>query len=60
MKEFGCEIASPQAVVKLLITTLPMNLNKLDPTLHCKNFSFFSALFIPLPPNFSAKETGTH
>lgn len=34
-KDFGCEIAGTQAVVRLLITTLPQNMAMLDKDLHC-------------------------
>lgn len=33
-KEFGCEIAGTQAVVRLLVTTLPANMPMLDKDLH--------------------------
>lgn len=33
-KDFGCEIAATQAVVKLLITTIPANMGGLDPSIH--------------------------
>jgi interleukin enhancer-binding factor 2 len=33
-RDFGCEIAGTQAVIRLLITTIPPNLKKLDPELH--------------------------
>jgi len=33
-KEFGCEIAGTQAVIRILITTLPQNAKLLEPDLH--------------------------
>ena len=33
-KDFGCEIAGTQAVVRLLMTTLPANVGFLDKDLH--------------------------
>lgn len=35
-RDFGCEIAGPKAVVRLLITTIPSNAKFLDPDLHLK------------------------
>ncbi len=33
-KDFGCEIAGTQAVVRLLVTTIPANISFLDKELH--------------------------
>lgn len=35
-REFGCEIAGTQAVVRLLVATLPVNVQRLDASIHCK------------------------
>jgi hypothetical protein len=35
-REYGCEIAGLQAVVRLLVTILPQNAKLLEPDLHCK------------------------
>ena len=34
--EAGCEISSSDATVKILVTTIPPNMKKLDATIHCK------------------------
>lgn len=34
-REYGCEIAGMQAVVRLLITILPHQAKLLEPDLHC-------------------------
>lgn len=33
-RDYGCEIAATQAVVRLMITTIPQNMKKLEPDLH--------------------------
>lgn len=35
-RDFGCEIAGPKALVRLLITTVPSNAKLLEPDLHLK------------------------
>lgn len=37
-RDFGCEIKRSKAIVRLLITTVPMNAKLLDPDLHCEFF----------------------
>lgn len=34
-RDFGCELAGPNAIVRLLITTVPSNAKLLEPDLHC-------------------------
>ena len=37
--EAGCEISSSDATVKILVTTIPPNMKKLDATIHCKTLT---------------------
>lgn len=34
--EAGCEISSSDATVKILVTTIPPNMKKLDASIHCE------------------------
>ena len=34
--ESGCEVSSSDATVKIRVTTIPPNLKKLDPSIHCE------------------------
>lgn len=42
INDAGFEISSSDATVKCLITTIPPNLKKLDPDLHCKLVVYYN------------------
>lgn len=52
-RDYGCEIAGTQAVVRLLITILPQNAKLLEPDLHLSEKVFFEFLICFIIKDFT-------
>ncbi|VDO78587.1 unnamed protein product [Soboliphyme baturini] len=58
-RDFGCEIGGPEAVVKIMIATIPPNMKKLDPTLHL-NTTLLNRSFVAIRHARWFEENASH